>query len=166
MDPFKSRNPFENMGEMNQNPFSSSYLDQVKEMMEQYNSVLNEEFWDNVHGMGNQKKKRKMRSFPIEMWESDDELFVLAHIPGVKETRQVKTSFLSEKKVKVKAKLLSDQPPTAKRQLATELSDLFERDVTLPYTVESDNYSIHVDEGITTIIFGKVDSFVNVPFDF
>lgn len=167
MDPFKGKNPFENMGNMNQNPFSSDYLDQVKEMMDQYNSVLNEDFWTNMNGMGNPKKRKKMSGFPVEMWESDDQLFVLAYIPGVRETRQVKTSFISEKKINIKSKLLSEQPPTAKRQLATEMSDSFtERDVILPYEVESDNYSINVEKGITTLIFSKVDSNENVPFDF
>lgn len=164
MDPFMGKNPFSNMGMMNQHPFASDYLDQVQEAMEQYNSVFNDEFWSNVDNVGNQNRARKMTSFPIEMWESDKELFVLAHIPRVKETRQVKISFLSKKRIKIKAKLLSDQPETSKRQLVSELSDpSIERDVTLPYAVKSDSYSTFVDEGVTTLIFEKMEP---VPFDF
>ncbi|MFC4556857.1 hypothetical protein ACFO3D_01385 [Virgibacillus kekensis] len=166
MDPFKSKNPFGEMGNINHNPLSAEYLDQIKEMMEQYNSVLNEEFWNNIQGISNRGRK-KMEGFPIELWESDEELFIQAYIPGVKDTRRIKVSFLSDKKLKIKATQKSEQPTTAKRQLASDFTDShIERYVKLPYEVETDNYSIHTEAGIVTLIFNKIHRGVKVPFDF
>jgi HSP20 family molecular chaperone IbpA len=168
MDPFKNKSLFGNMGQMNQHPFSTEHLNQIKEMVEQYNSVLNEEFWSSINGMGNQKGSKKWSTFPIDMWESDDELFVLAYIPGIKETNQVKTSFMTERKIRIKGQVAFSQPPSTTRQLASELpNNILQRDLTLPYPVESDNYSVHLEEGVTTLILKKSDTTeINVPFDF
>ncbi|MFZ3579866.1 Hsp20/alpha crystallin family protein [Virgibacillus sp. DJP39] len=166
MDPFQGNNPFGNLGKMNAQQFPTDYLEQVKDAMEQYNSVFNQEFWNNINGIGANKRHNKRQHFPIEIWESDKELFVLAYIPGIKETRQVKAAFLSEEKMKIKAKLESEQPLTAIRKLDTELSKvLVERDIILPYPVKSDNYTVHVDQGVTTLIFEKINPFENTPFD-
>lgn len=57
LDPFNGKNPFEHTGPMSQNPFSTDYLEQIKEMIDQYNAVLTDDFWRSIHGLKNQQRK-------------------------------------------------------------------------------------------------------------
>ncbi|MDA7025094.1 hypothetical protein PJ311_00555 [Bacillus sp. CLL-7-23] len=51
-------------------------------MVKQYHSLLNDDFWSNIHGLGTSRRK-KTQTIPVEIWENDKNLFLSIVAPGL-----------------------------------------------------------------------------------
>ncbi|QDP39773.1 hypothetical protein [Radiobacillus deserti] len=167
MDPFNFQKMFRNMQPTH--TFSPDYLKDIKWMVDQYKQVLDDDFWNSIHGMGRQKKQ-VYNSIPLETWENDTYLFLSAFVPGLVDVNHVKLSFLSDKRVLIKAKPNRPQPATSTKMIESDFHDgILEREMDFPYPVHKDNYHVTVDNSIATFIFRKREANKkeeSIPVDF
>jgi hypothetical protein len=56
---------------------SLEQLQEIKNSLKEYRSVINEEFWGHVHGL----TQKKITILPTELWESQQHIYLLIAAP-------------------------------------------------------------------------------------
>lgn len=95
-------------------------------------------------------------SFPIQLWESKEKIYLMAMIPGLKSEQEVKYKFKDDKKITLSV-LFPDLKPQQESRLVHSEFPLggVERTVTLPYPVAKGRLSSHYVKGVYTLILYK-----------
>jgi HSP20 family molecular chaperone IbpA len=153
--------------------FTQQYLTDMKGMMKQLNQSLNEGFWENLRNItapAAHLNSTNQPPFPIEIWETDDQYYLLAGIPGLKSVRDIRVSFIDSKTVLIRAK----PPMLVPAQHAVNLhSDFqktapFERKINLPGPVRKKSYTSSYNQGVFTMQFSKRRNieYYDAPIDY
>jgi|GEM_PF-5303081 len=136
---------------------STEYLNEINEMVNNLNKVMNnQDFWQGIQTFHPQTsaKRRHTFSIPIEMFETDKEIIILAFVPGVKKkeiniffenNRLVVLDFYIAKKLIPRASLLYSEIPKNK----------VKRKIRLPQAVETGRFTTNYENGILTISLFK-----------
>lgn len=154
---------------MPQSQFSPENLLELKKMVKQYHSILNDDFWSNIHGLGTSKRK-EIQLIPVEIWESEHNIYLLIICPGLKELNHAKVFFQNDQVLTLKIKHQSVKPAGADTLLSSDLPQTtYEREIFLPKSVMTSNYSSSYEDGILTYVLKKAEdheSDLEIPFDF
>ncbi|RSK27534.1 hypothetical protein EJF36_11960 [Bacillus sp. HMF5848] len=167
MDFFNQKNGFPfNM--MPQQQFNPEQLHSIKQMVKQYNTIINDEFWGDVHGLAAAKNTRETPNVPIEIWENDKYLFVTVIIPNLTDLKHVKIFFKNNQRFTLKIKMPSYKPEGAVTLLASNCPQrVFEKEVSLKKPVNTSDYSYSYEGGILLYTFQKAaNETLDIPFDF
>ncbi|QOR67404.1 hypothetical protein IM538_04485 [Cytobacillus suaedae] len=151
---------------MPQPEFTPENMHDLKKKIRQYQSVLNEEFWGDIQGLGT-RKRNKIQIIPIEIWESDENVFLLVAAPGLSTINHAKIIFQNDQILTLKIKTHSMKPAGAHTILDTEFPQhSYEREIFLKVSVITSDYSSSYEDGVLTYVFRKVKDTLDIPFDF
>src|SRR5699024_11985365 len=84
-----------------QNQFTPEHLHHIKQMVKQYHSLLNEDFWKNIYGLS---KQHTLQMLHIEIWESKNSLFLSIIFSGLANMNEATLDFHSEQVVTITVK--------------------------------------------------------------
>lgn len=158
--------------------FSPEYLNQIKTMVKQYNSVMTDDFWGDLNGLtGGYKKEKAIQMLPIEIWENKDSLYLSMIVPGLEGLKDAKLFFENDQVVILKINSPSYKPAGAEILLRSETpQQMYERQIKLGKPVKTTDYSSSYQGGILTYTFAKIQGSWNdqvnsqneleIPFDF
>lgn len=149
---------------------SLQHLQEIKNMMKEYRTVIDEEFWGGVNGL----RKQKPIGLPVELWESKKHVYLLILAPGLKSIKQAKIEFKSSKLLEFKVESHSIKPEKDLLLVYSELPvDKYEREIQLSSPIIIGKYSSSFENGIITYTFFKDKSEhtaqtkqINIPFNF
>jgi HSP20 family molecular chaperone IbpA len=146
--------------------FSSESINKIKEMANQMNSLLNDDFLENIYGRTRSRHRNNRNNVPIEIWENNEELFLLLVLPGLETKNSYKIHFKSEEELVFQAKTEALQPPSGKMLMTSELPHHgVKSHITLPSPVKTENFTSYYENGVLTFVFKKHDkSFISVDF--
>lgn len=165
MDFFKQKDGFP-FNAMPQPEFTPERIHELKKMVKQYHSVLNDDFWSDIHGLGTSKRKSEPM-IPIELWESDQNVCLSIIAPGLSDLNQAKVFFHNDQLLTLKIKIHSIKPTSGNQLIYSDLpQQAYEREIFLQKSVKTANYSKNYENGILTYTFKKSDDELNIPFDF
>lgn len=167
MDFFKQKNGFPFQA-MPQPQFDPESMLELRKMVKQYHSILNDDFWGDIHGLGTSKRKQ-VQLIPVEIWDSEQNIYLTIIAPGLKDLNHTKIFFHNDQVLTLKIKHHSIKPPGAHALLTSELpQDMYEREIFLPKAVVTSDYSSSYEAGILTYVFKKAndESELEIPFDF
>jgi HSP20 family molecular chaperone IbpA len=148
------------MGNQTLNPFNQTQslqqLKAVKQMVKEYQSVLNDEFWDGLKGINS---KKKVTILPIEIWEDETNIYLFVVAPGLDSLKNAKIEFEAKNLLRLKVKGHSLKPTSghAKFSFSEMPVNEYERDIDLPVKVDAD-YSASYEEGVLSYTFQKIKS--------
>ncbi|MFC4321535.1 Hsp20/alpha crystallin family protein [Litchfieldia salsa] len=155
--------PFSAIPQSQINPES---LHEMKKMVKQYHSMLNDDFWGDIQGLGSNKKKQSQR-IPVEIWESDENIYLLIVAPGLTSINHTKIEFNTDQLLTLKMKLKSLRPNRAMSLLSSELpQNTYVREISLKRSVKTTDYTSSYEDGVLTYTFKKVSDELDIPFDF
>lgn len=135
--------------------FSQENMVQFKKMLNQFNQVFNDDFWENIARVNQLIKSKPGGSIPVEIWENKNHIYVVALMAGIKDRRYFKVRFKDEKTLILKIKYPLLKPAEDSFMVQTEVSGFEEREVGLPQPVESGDYELDLSEGILTLTLNK-----------
>ncbi|WP_170287612.1 hypothetical protein [Aquibacillus halophilus] len=165
MDFFKQKDGFPFNG-MPQPEYSPEKIYEMKKMVKQYQSVLNDDFWGDIHGLGTNKKK-KVQMIPYEIWENDQNYYLSVICPGLQDRNHAKIFFHNDQVLTLKIKHHSIKPIGAVALVSSDLPQKpYEREIFLQKSVVTSDYSSTYENGILTYTFKKVNDEFEIPFDF
>jgi HSP20 family molecular chaperone IbpA len=170
---FKHNDPFT---PINNHPFShhqehypKDYLKQIKGMMDKYNQYMDGHFWQTINNLQSvsKLKEESMNHIPIEIWETDEQYYLLAYLPGLKKKEDIRLLFEDNETLLLRAKISSLQPAVRSTKLHSEFpNQVLKRKVTFPESVSTKSYSISYNEGIVSVTLQKKEENLDIPFDF
>lgn len=162
MDPFGGKNPFGSF----ERGFSEEYFEDIRKMVDRYTNILNDDFWNSVNGMERKIKEQSFSRIPIEIWESDDQLFILAFVPSISKTKQVKAIINAPDQMTIEANLSPLQPPNATNRLFSELThQKMTRQIQLPCEVDQNNHQVYVEKGLAIFSLNKDENQLDISFN-
>jgi HSP20 family molecular chaperone IbpA len=171
--PFSSNGPFSHGDPFQQNnhQFPKDYFKQIKGMMSDFQHTFDQEFWRNIQGLHSttHKKRTQLNFIPIEVWETEEEYYILANTPGIKKEQNILLEFESNQSLTIKIKVPLFRPSYGSKKLHSEFSSTpIERKIDLPQPVSIKSYTLSCKDGICYIILKKIveKEEVNIPFDF
>lgn len=133
--------------------FSPEYLQDIRQMVKQYQAMFNEDFWKNI---SNLNQNGEIQRLPIEIWENDDFIFLMVIAPGLNDLDETDVYFQSDQLLTLFIKSHTVKPETATVLLKSELpKGNYEREIYLPKPVKTMDYSVSQENGILTYIFKK-----------
>lgn len=145
--------PSGDFGDFFQNQFTPEHLHHIKQMMKQYHSLLNEDFWKNIYGLS---KQHTLQVLPIEIWESKESLFLSIIVPGLANMNEATLDFHSEQEVTITVKANSIKPVNAEQLLKSELpQQTYQREILLPKRVDPFDYTSSYERGVITYVLIK-----------
>lgn len=146
--------------------FNPEQIHEYKKMVKHYHSFLNDDFWGDIHGLGTSKKKN-VQLIPIEVWESEEHLYLSIISPGLPDLNHAKIIFHNDQALTLKIKTRSTRPIGAVTLLSSELPQhSYEREIFLQKSVITSDYSSSYEGGVLTYTFKKADDELEIPFDF
>lgn len=149
------------------NPFSQEHLEAIKGMVEQYNQVLTDDFWQNIYGLNVNRNHRSLNFIPVDIWETVDQFYVIAAIPGIRDTSNIKISFPESQKVMIKCKFSSFRPRKSSSPITKELpKDMLQREIRLPYPVKTRSHTSSYHNGVLKLVLTKDDPDLDIPLEF
>ncbi len=134
---------------------SQENMVQFKKMINQFNQVFNDDFWESVTRVNQLVKGKPGGSIPVEIWENRNHLYVVALIAGIKEKHHIKIRFKDDSALVLKVKYPLLKPVEDSFMVQTEVSGFEEREISLPQPVESNGYELDLSEGILTLTLKK-----------
>ncbi|WP_186576654.1 Hsp20/alpha crystallin family protein [Aquibacillus kalidii] len=173
----QNNDPFSFMNQMNNGQFSPQYLDNIREMVKNFNSVLNEDFWKDIQGFtgsgNNQRRNPRQRELvPCEIWENEENYYISILIPGLTTASNAYLHFYNDQKLMIKAQASPIQPTGAKSLIATDFPhQTVEKEIDLPGPIRIEQYTKSFEHNILHIVLEKKqdtsqsDNFT-IPFDF
>ncbi|WP_456275194.1 Hsp20/alpha crystallin family protein [Bacillus sp. AK128] len=165
MDFFKGKDGFP-FNAIPESQFNPEDLYDLKKMVKQYHSMLNEDFWSDIHGMRVKKNKREP-VIPIEVWENDKFVYLSVICPGLPDIKYARIQFQNDQDLKLILKSHSIKPEGATTLLSSELpQNNFEREIHLKKSVVTTDYSSSFEDGVLSFTFIKIKDEIEIPFDF
>ncbi|KKB34244.1 Hsp20/alpha crystallin family protein [Bacillus thermotolerans] len=146
--------------------FPMEHLHEVKSMIKHYHSILNEDFWSQVHQLS-MNKHQSIQLFPIEIWESEDYIYLSVIIPGLANFQQVRLRFHNDQTAVLHIHSPSSKPGDAQTLVKSELPQQpYERDICFRTPVDTADYSFSYEHGVLTYTLKKKKERLDIPFDF
>ena len=131
--------PFNAMPQQQQ--FSLENMHEIKKMGQHDHSGLNDEFWGDMHGVA-QSKKKKTEIIPVEVWENKENIYLIIVCPGLSTINHAKIFFHTDQVLTLKIKTHSLKPDGATTLLLSELpQQSYEREISLKKSVVTSDYS-------------------------
>lgn len=131
---------------------------QLKKMVNQFNDVFNDDFWESVARV-NQLMKGKSGvtspSIPVEIWENKKHFYIVALVAGIKDKQSVKIRFKDAATLILKVKYPLLKPVEDSFMVQTEVSRFEEREIGLAQPVENGDYEMDLSDGVLTITLNK-----------
>lgn len=135
--------------------FSQENMVQFKKMINQFNTVFNDDFWESVSRVNKLVKGKPGGSIPVEIWEDRDWLYIVALVAGIKDTQSIKIRFKDDSTLILKVKYPLLKPVEDSFMVETEIPGFEEREINLPQPVKSSDYELDLNEGILTLSLAK-----------
>lgn len=135
--------------------FSQENMLQVKRMLNQFNEVFNDDFWESVARVNQLVKGKPSVSIPVEIWENKNHFYIVALVAGVKDKRNLKIHLKDDSTLVLKVKYSLLKPVEDCFMVQTEVSGFDQREIALPSPVASNGYEMDLKEGILTITLEK-----------
>src|SRR5699024_7458141 len=131
-----------------QNQFTPEHLHHIKQMVKQYHSLLNEDFWKNIYGLS---KQHTLQMLPIEIWESKDSLFLSIIVPGLVNMNEPTFVLHIEHEVTITLKPNTIKPKNTEKLYKSKLTQqTYQREVLLPKRVNLFHYTSSYERGVIT----------------
>lgn len=149
--------------------FSPDYLNNIKEMVNNFNSVLNDDFWNDVNQFtGMNQKRQKKDLVPIEIWENETYYYVNLLVPGLVDASDTSVHFFSDQRIGIKARVSANQPVGAKALVLSEFPQtFFKKEINLPQPVNGERYTKNLENNILLLTLEKKeDNSIELPFNF
>lgn len=137
--------------------FSPETMVQFKKMVNQFNDVFNDDFWENIARVNQFVKGRPGGSIPVEIWEDKQNFYIIVLLAGVKNKQNVKIRFKDERSLILKVKYPLLKPNEDCFMVSTEISGFEEREVDLPQPVVNNSYELDLNEGVLTLTLNKLN---------
>lgn len=135
---------------------SQENMVQFQKMVNQFNTVFNDDFWESVSRLNRLiKGKPGGGGIPIEIWENRDYLYVVALVAGIKDKQNIKIRFRDNSTLILKVKYPLLKPVEDGFMVETEVPGFEEREINLPQPVQSSDYELDLNEGILTLSLAK-----------
>jgi HSP20 family molecular chaperone IbpA len=135
-------------------------------MRQMYNMQANTPNFSNTQHANPEQKVQQNRNVPIQIWENNQQIYVLASLPGLKNSEDVKVTFLDDKRIRLRAKANTNRPERNSRMVQSEFpKSVIERDIELPQPVSTTSYSANYQDGLYTLTLHKLDEEYEIPFD-
>lgn len=134
---------------------SQENMVQFKKMVNQFNTVFNDDFWESVSRLNKFIKGKTGGSIPVEIWENRDYLYIVALVAGIKDKQSIKIRFRDDSTLILKVKYPLLKPVEDSFMVETEVSGFEEREINLPQAVKSSDYELDLNEGILTLSLAK-----------
>lgn len=152
---------------------------QLNSMMERLNVFLNNDLMKHMYNLQSNvpnfsntqhadpdQRAQQNRGVPIQIWENNQQIYVLASIPGLKNSDDVKVIFLSDTHVRLRAKPSTNRPERSSRMVQSDFpKTFFERDIELPQAVSTAKYSTNYKDGLYTLTLHKLEEEYEIPFE-
>ena len=135
--------------------FSQENMVQFKKMVNQFNEVFNDDFWESVSRVNQLVKGKPGGSIPVEIWENRKHLYVVALIAGIKEKNNLKIRFKEDSALVLKVKYPLLKPVEDSFMVQTEVPGFEEREVSLPQPVNTNDYKLDLNDGVLTLTLNK-----------
>ncbi len=135
--------------------FSQESMSQVKQMVNQFNDVFNDDFWERVAMVNRLVKRKPGGAIPVEIWENKDHIYIIALVAGVKDKQDIKIRFKDNSALILKVKYPLLKPVADSIMVQTEVSRFEEREVALTQPVASNDYELNLSEGVLTLTLNK-----------
>lgn len=135
--------------------FSQENMVQFQKMVNQFNTVFNDDFWESVSRLNKLIKGKPGGSIPIEIWENRDYLYIVALVAGIKDKQSIKIRFRDDSTLILKVKYPLLKPVEDGFMVETEVPGFEEREINLPQPVKSSDYDLDLNEGILTLSLAK-----------
>lgn len=144
-------------------------MGQLNTMMERLGNFLNNDLMRNMQNLQahapnftntrpaqTSNQTRQSNSIPIQLWENDQQIYVLASLPGLKNSDDVKITFLDEKRIRIRAKSPVYRPEKNSKMVQSEFPKAtIEREVELPQPVSTKSYSSTFKDGLYSLTLQK-----------
>lgn len=151
-------------------------MGQINGMIARLQSLLNHDFMRSMYNLqaNNYSNARYSATsteqntsktvFPIQLWETEQHLYVLASIPGLKSSNEIKVQFPTDDKVLIRTKMPTHRPAQKSHLLHSEfLSGALEREVSLSQPVSTKSYSASYVNGLYTLTLHKQERDIDIP---
>ena len=135
--------------------FSPETMFQFKKMVNQFNDVFNDDFWESVARVNQFVKGRPSGSIPVEIWEDQRKFYIIVLLAGVKNKQNIKIRFKDHNTLILKVKYPLLKPNEDCFMVSTEISGFEEREVDLPQPIENNSYELDLNEGVLTLTLIK-----------
>ncbi|MBM7603017.1 HSP20 family molecular chaperone IbpA [Metabacillus crassostreae] len=166
MEFFHKKNGFPFQDALSQPHVNPESLQGIKDMVKQYQTILNDDFWGEVNGLRKHKTKNEP-VLPIEIWENDENIYLLVVSPGLPDLQHAQIFFENDYECKLKIKTNSLMPKNDVTLLSTELPQQFyEREISIGKAVDTSDYSSSYEDGLLTYKFQKAKNTIDIPIDF
>ncbi len=146
-------------------------MGQLNAMMQRLSSFLNNDLMRNMYNLqanaptfsntrppqtSNQMKQN--HSIPIQLWENNQQIYVLASLSGLKSSEDVKVTFLDDNRIRIRAKAPIYRPEKNSRVVKSEFPrNVIEREIELPHPVSPKSYSANFKDGLYTLTLHKLE---------
>ncbi len=128
---------------------------QFKRIVNQFNDVFNDDFWESVSRVNQFVKGKPGGNIPVEIWENKNHFYVMALVAGIKDKQNIKIKFKDNNTIILKAKYPLLKPVEDSYMVQTEVSRFDEREISLAQPVDSNSYELELNEGVITLILDK-----------
>lgn len=137
--------------------FSQESMVQLGKMVNQFNNVFNDDFWEQVATVNRLVKGKPGGSMPVEIWENKDQFYIVALVAGIKDKRDIKIRFINDSALILKVKYPLLKPVEDCFMVQTEVSRFEEKEVALAQPVMNDDYELDLNEGVLTLTLKKLN---------
>lgn len=135
--------------------FSPESMLQIKKVVNQFNEIFNDDFWESVVRVNQLIKGKPEVAIPVEIWESTKHFYIVALVAGIKDKQDIKIRFKDNSTLILKVKYPLLKPVEDSFMVQTEVSRFVEREVSLTQPVESNDYELDLSEGVLTLTLNK-----------
>ncbi|TXC85982.1 hypothetical protein FS935_18175 [Metabacillus litoralis] len=166
MDFFNNKNGFPFQEALSQPHVNPESLQGIKNMVKQYQTILNDDFWGEINGLRKHKIKKEP-VLPIELWENVEHIYLLIVCPGLPDLQHAHILFQNDQECTLKIKTNSLMPANDVALLSTELPQQYvEREISIGKSVNTSDYSSSYEDGLLTYKFQKAKNTIDIPIDF
>jgi HSP20 family molecular chaperone IbpA len=156
-------------------PFPDQFQ-HLNAMMQRLNGFLNNDLLRHMYNLNNpnpapqpppnaahMSQQIRRGTIPVQLWETDKQIYLIASLPGIKNSQDIKVTLKDELTVKIRAKMPSFQPEQSSRIIESEFpKSNMEREIKLPSPVSTKSYSSQYEDGVLTLILTKLDDELDI----
>lgn len=135
--------------------FSPESILQLKKVVNQFNEVFNDDFWESVARVNQLVKGKSRGTIPVEIWEDKTNFYITALVAGIKDKENIKIRFKDNSTLILKVKYPLLKPVEDCFLVQTEIPRFEEKEFGLTQPVESEDYELDLNEGVLTLTLQK-----------
>lgn len=135
--------------------FSPESMLQLKKVVNQFNDVFNDDFWESVTRVNQLVKGKSGGSIPVEIWENNKHYYIVVLLAGIHDKHNIKIRFKDNNTLILKVRYPLLKPVEDCLMVQSEISRFEEREISLAQPVESNDYELDLNEGVLTITLNK-----------